>query len=98
MDRRNDYRHGLRYSLSLKCPRTNRVISEIATENISASGLRMRADTPLGFSAGDRLEVQLYARVKGQSGNDLLVMATDAVVVRTDGRNTALRFEAPLSY
>ena len=99
MERRGDYRHGLRYSLSLRCSRTRRVLQDLATEDISASGLRLRADHSHGLSAGDRLEVQLFARVAtGRKGEDLLVMATDAIVVRADGRHAALRFEAPLTY
>ena len=98
MDRRIDFRHGLRYTLSLKCARTKQVMHGLATEDVSASGLRLRADEPHGLEAGDRLEVQLFARVKGQDGDDLLVMAANAVVVRAEDRHAAVRFNAPLAY
>jgi hypothetical protein len=98
MERRRDPRLDLRYTLSLKLPVTRQVLSRLATEDISASGLRLRADLPHGLHAGDQLEVQLYAPVPGRDGEDHLVMATDAVVVRAGQRHAALRFHAPLAY
>ncbi|MHC4548149.1 MAG: PilZ domain-containing protein [Planctomycetota bacterium] len=98
MERRRDFRHGFRYMLSLKCRRTQRVMHDLVTKDVSASGLSLRADLPHGLEAGDRLEVQLFARVPTDDGTDTLVMATDAVVVRTGHRTAALRFEAPLLY
>jgi hypothetical protein len=98
MERRKDYRHAFRYRLSLRCARTKRVIADIATDDVSASGLSLSSSTPHGLLPGDRCEVQLFARVLGQNTEDTLVMATDAVVVRSDDVTAALRFEAPLSY
>ena len=98
MERRRDYRHMFRYRLSLRCARTKRVISDVHTEDVSASGLSIEAHAPHGLVVGDRCEVQLFARVLGQNSEDTLVMATDAVVVRSDETSAALRFEAPLAY
>jgi hypothetical protein len=78
--------------------RTRRVISDVVTEDVSASGLRMRADEPHGLKVGDRCEIQLFARVMAQNSEDTLVMATDALVVRSDDTSASLRFEAPLVY
>jgi hypothetical protein len=98
MERRRDYRHAFRYRLSLRCGRTKRVISDVSTEDVSASGLSLHAHAPHGLVVGDRCEVQLYARVLGPNTEDTLVMATDAIVIRSDDTTAALRFEAPLSY
>jgi hypothetical protein len=98
MERRKDYRHSVRYRLSLKCRRSLRVIADIMTEEVSASGLRLRADLPHGLKVGDRCEVQLFARVLGTNNDDTLIMATDAVVVRSGDVTAVLRFEAPLAY
>lgn len=98
MERRRDYRHGFRYLLSLKCRRTLRVRNDFITEDVSASGLRLSADGHHGLQPGDRMEVQLFARVPGNGDAETLVMATDATVVRAEKRMVALRFEAPLAY
>lgn len=98
MERRRDYRHGFRYLLSAKCRRTSRVRNDLITEDVSASGLRLTADSPHGLKPGDRIEIQLFARVPGNGESETLVMATDATVVRIDKRMAALRFEAPLIY
>ena len=98
MERRRDYRHAFRYRLSLRCARTKRVIADVSTEDVSASGLSLHATGPHGLLVGDRCEVQLFARVLGPNAEDTLVMATDAIVVRSDDTSAALRFEAPLAY
>ena len=98
MERRRDYRHTVRYRLSLRCARTHRVIADVTTEDVSASGLSLESHTPHGLLPGDRCEVQLFARVLGPGSEDTLVMATDAVVLRSDDTSAALRFEAPLAY
>jgi hypothetical protein len=98
MERRRDYRHTFRYRMSLRCRRTRRVIPDVVTEDVSASGLRMRADAPHGLQVGDRCEIQLFARVMGNNSEDTLVMATDATVIRSDDISASLRFEAPLVY
>ncbi len=98
MERRRDYRHELRYAVSLQEGRTRRVIDHLETDSVSASGLRFRAGAPHGLKAGDHVEVQLVARVPGRDPGDLLVMATRAVVVRATAAGGALRFEAPLAF
>ncbi len=98
MERRKDYRHAFRYRLSLRCARTHRVIADVSTEDVSASGLSLLAHGPHGLVVGDRCEIQLFARVPGPTSEDTLVMATDAVVIRSDETSAALRFEAPLAY
>jgi len=98
MERRKDYRHAFRYRLSLRCARTKRVIADVTTEDVSASGLSLSAHVPHGLVTGDKCEVQLFARVLAPNSEDTLVMATDAVVVRSDEMTAALRFEAPLAY
>jgi hypothetical protein len=99
MERRRDYRHPLRYSLSLKCRETHRVLDMAATCDVSASGLRFEADEPHGLSAGDRLEVRLRADVSELTQlGEVLELATDAVVVRAEQTSAALRFDAPLAY
>ncbi len=98
MERRRDYRHAFRYRLSLRCERTHRVIADVTTEDVSASGLSLLAHSPHGLVVGDRCEVQLFARVQSPNSEDTLVMATDAIVTRSDETSAALRFEAPLVY
>jgi hypothetical protein len=98
MERRRDFRHTFRYLLSLKCRRTLRVHNDFITEDVSASGLRLTADRPHGLRPGDRMEIQLFARVPGNGEAETLVMATDATVVRATRKTAALRFEAPLAY
>lgn len=98
MERRRDYRHRLRYPVSFKLRCRERVLDGLESLDVSASGLRFRARSDHGLADGDRVEVQLVARVKGRSDEDALVMATDAVVVRTGGREGAIRFENPLAY
>jgi len=97
MERRRDYRHALEFPVSLKCPRTRRVVDCLATSDVSASGLSFVATSPHGFAAGDFLEVQLVARAPGEAAHGL-VMATKAVVTRAEERTGALRFHAPLAY
>jgi hypothetical protein len=98
MERRRDYRHGFRYLLSLKCRKSLRVRNDLITEDVSASGLRLTSDSPHGLRPGDKMEIQLFARVPGNGQAETLVMATDATVVRAEKRMAALRFEAPLAY
>lgn len=72
--------------------------NDLATTDVSASGLHFRSDVPHDLETGDRLEVQLFARVRGRKGEDTLILATDAIVVRVGDQTAALRFEAPLMY
>ena len=98
MERRRDYRHPLRCALSLKCPQTRRVIDDLHTSDVSASGLSFEATVPHGLLAGERLEIQLVAPGEGQARADAMVMATHGVVVRSSLFAAALEFEAPLAY
>ena len=98
MERRRDPRHVLRYGLTLKCLRSSRIYHETATEDISASGARIRVSEIHDLDQGDRVEIQLYATVKNADGRDVLPMATRAIVTRTEEARTAVWFEAPLAY
>ena len=98
MERRKDYRHDLTYSVSIKCPRTQRTLDGVATDRVSASGLSFVASEPHGFREGDLVELQIVANVEGQTSDDLLVMATQATIIRKDALRGAVKFEAPLAY
>ncbi|MHC4223509.1 MAG: PilZ domain-containing protein [Planctomycetota bacterium] len=98
MERRRDYRHALQCALSLKCPQTRRVIGDLYTKEVSASGLSFDTAAPHGLTKGQRVEVQLVTPVGGETHEDSLVMATLGVVVRADERCAALHFETPLAY
>jgi len=98
MERRTDYRHDLRYALSIQEVRSRRLIDHLETDSVSASGLSFRAGAAHGLRAGDRVEVQLVARAPGRDPSDALVMATRAIVVRATVAGGALRFEAPLAF
>ena len=98
MERRADYRHYLRYRLTLKCPRTSRIIDDLVTEDVSASGLSLVADNPHDLVRGDRLGIRLHAQISGTASVDTLVMATDGQVIRVAGLSAALSFRAPLAY
>lgn len=98
MERRKDHRHNLSYTVSIKCPRTQRVLDGLATERVSASGLSFRSTVPHGLNEGDLVELQLIADVSGKTRDDVLVMATQATVVRVNRMGGALEFAAPLAY
>ena len=98
MERRKDHRLALMYSVSIKCPRTQRTLAGLATERVSASGLSFVATEPHGFCEGDLVELQIVANVEGQEHDDLLVMATQGTVVRKDELRGAVKFAAPLAY
>jgi hypothetical protein len=98
MERRKDYRHQANYLVSIKCPRTRRVVDGVVTERVSASGLSFAADGPHGFRTGDKVELQLVANVRGHAFDDVLVMATTGTVLRADEKKGALRFDGPLAY
>ena len=97
MERRKDYRHDLSYTVSIKCPRSKRVLDGLETEKVSASGLSFVSPVPHLLSEGDRVEIQLIAAVGGRMSDDLLVMATQATVVRVNDMHCAVEFEAPLA-
>ena len=98
MERRKDYRHDLNYLVSIRCPRSRKVLDGLTTDEVSASGLTFSSHVPHGLDVGDRVEIQMIANVDGEVCNDMLVMATRATVVRADDQHGALRFEAPLAY
>ena len=98
MERRKDHRHSLSYTVSIKCPRTQHVLDGLETEKISASGLSFRSRVPHGLNKGDLVELQLIADLAGKTRDDLLVLATQATVVRVNRMGGALQFEAPLAY
>ena len=98
MERRRDYRHRVRYRVSVQCKRTNRVLTGLACENVSASGVRVVSDAPHGFSVGDRTEVQIVAEYPSHEGGDALVMATQATIVRASRVTASFAFAAPLAY
>lgn len=84
------------YPVSVKAG--GRVHAGVESRDVSASGLRFRTPAPLGLARGQRVEIRIVAPVKNRSAEDTLIMATDAVVVRADGEDTAVRFERPLAY
>ena len=98
MERRRDHRHDKNYGCSLRCLRTRRVIDDVLTADVSASGVRVRADSPHGLERGDRVEVQLFVTVPAQDGPQLLVMGADGEVVRAGHTKAAIEFRAPLAY
>jgi len=98
MERRRDHRHDQNYGCSLRCLRTRRVIDDVLTADVSASGVRVSSDGPHGLAQGDRVEVQLFVTVPAQDGPQLLVMGTDGDVVRAGHRKAAIQFRAPLAY
>ena len=98
MERRRDPRHALRYGLTLKCLRSARIYHELATADISASGMSVRVEEAHALETGDRVEIQLYARIRNHEGEDVLPMATRAIVIRMGPDGAALRYEQPLTY
>ena len=100
MERRRDYRHVLAYTVSLKCPHSRRVIDRAWTEDVSASGVRIRTEIPHEFQLGDQLELRLFAPISGAvaSFGDVLTLATDAVVTRCDVTTASMSFKAPFAY
>jgi hypothetical protein len=96
MERRRDCRHRLTYPVSIKAG--GRIHAGIESRDVSASGLRFLALSSLPLERGDRIEIRIVAPVKSPGAEDALIMATDAVVVRADGLDAAVRFERPLAY
>lgn len=98
MERRRDFRHRLRYSLSLKCVQSRRVLGGLYTEDVSASGLSFRCDEPHGLRLGERVEVQLVARVVGAVREDHLILGARGSLSRAEGCDGAVRFDSPLAF
>jgi hypothetical protein len=127
MERRKDYRHGLRYELTLTEERDRRVLVDLVTTDVSASGLRFRAPEPHDYPVGTRFEVRMLAELqdraeaptvpglptrRGTSSahgprrsnppralhDTSLMLSTSATLVRAQGRDGAVRFDAPLKY
>jgi uncharacterized Fe-S cluster-containing radical SAM superfamily enzyme len=82
----------------MKCPRSGRVVDDVATYDISASGLSFTALVPHSFEVGDRIEVQLVADVPGRAAGDMLILATRGRMVRRSDREGAVAFDVPLAY
>ena len=98
MERRTDYRHGLRYELTLTDPQRQTLPQLMITENVSASGLRFTSTEPHGLAVGSRFEVRMVAPVIGKAKCDSMVLSTDATLVRVDERAGAVVFDRPLAY
>ena len=98
MERRKDYRHRLRYCLSLKCPRSEEVRSGLWTDNVSASGLFYRSTEEDPPKEGSALEVRLVAWPESPNEREVLVLGTRAEVIRNEEDGVALRFDAPLAF
>jgi hypothetical protein len=88
----------MQYRVSAKCVRTNRVYHDLATRDVSASGMQIEAPEPLGVEVGDRIELSLYATIDGESASHGLQLATHATVVRATPTTAALSFHGPLVY
>ena len=98
MERRIDYRHGLRYELTLTDPQRRTLPQVMITENVSASGLRFTTTEPHDLVVGSRFEVRMVAPVIGKSKSDSMVLSTDATLVRAEERSGAVVFDRPLAY
>ena len=98
MERRKDYRHRLKYCLSLKCPRSEEVRSGLWTDNVSASGLYYRFTDENLPEKGSALEVRLVAWPESPNEREVLVLGTRAEVIRIDQMGVALCFDAPLAF
>ena len=98
MERRRDFRHTRRYSLSLNCRETGKLLGGLWTENVSASGLYFRPRERFVSSTGLNVQVQLCARPDAPNQREILSLKTDAEIVRISGGGVALHFERPLAF
>jgi len=113
MERRTDYRHGLRYELAIaersetRCSKTGggdstgeerRVLVDLKTSDVSASGLSFSSSEPHGLMVGDRFEVRLLAETRDGRGESSILMSTDATLIRATERDGAVTFDRPLKY
>jgi len=104
MERRTDYRHGLRYQLAIASRKGSRVLADLTTTNVSASGLSFSSEKPHGLGVGDRFEVRLLAEIGEGEAKDStspgssIVMSTRATLIRSTRVGGAVKFDAPLKY
>ena len=98
MERRTDYRHGLRYELTLTDPQRRTLPQLMVTEDVSASGLRFTTTEPHDLVVGSRFEVRMVASTIGRAESEPMVLSTDATLVRIGERDGAVVFDRPLAY
>jgi len=98
MERRKDYRIGLRYELTLTHEGDGRVWSGLVTADVSATGLSFASRDPHGLEVGERFEVRLLAKVDGRADEESMVLSTNATLIRAGERDGAVAFDAPLRY
>lgn len=98
MERRIDYRHGLRYQLAIANRNAGEVLVDLTTTNVSASGLSFEGESPHGLAVGDRFEVRLLAETGAADTGTSIVMSTQATLIRSSPDGGAVKFDAPLKY
>ena len=98
MERRIDYRHGLRYQLAIADRKESRVLADLVTTDVSASGLSFSSDRAHGLQVGDRFEVRLLAEMGKSPADASILMSTQATLIRTTKVGGAVRFDEPLRY
>jgi hypothetical protein len=98
MERRLDYRHGLRYQLAIAARKGRRVLADLETHDVSASGLSFAGPAPHGLAVGDRFEVRLLAETGDRASDASIVMRTQATLIRATKAGGAVRFDEPLQY
>ncbi|MEE8104937.1 MAG: PilZ domain-containing protein [Planctomycetota bacterium] len=96
MDRRRDFRHALRYCLSLT-PAGKNQVHRGWTENVSASGLFCRS-VSVSLRQGDEVDVQLTVRPTEPDHSELLQLSARGAVTRAKGTGIAVHFEHPLEF
>ena len=97
MERRRDYRLGLKYEITLTAASDGRVSSGLVTADVSATGLRFTSQTAHGLAVGERFGVRLLAQADGRSEEESMVLSTQATLVRAADQEGAIVFDAPLS-
>ena len=98
MERRKDYRIGLRYELTLTSESDGRVWSGLVTADVSATGLSFESREPHGLGVGARFEVRLLAKVEGRAEEESMVLSTSATLIRAGQLDGAVAFDTPLRY
>ena len=94
MDRRRDFRHALRYCISLT-PAGKKQVHRGWTENVSASGLYCRS-VSISLRQGDEVDVQLTVKPTEPNQSGSLQLSTRGAVTRAKGTGLAIRFKQPL--
>jgi hypothetical protein len=99
MERRRDYRLGLKYEMTLTGQRDRRVRRDLVTSDVSATGLSFACEGEHGLTVGDRLEVRLLAQSEGRSEErESMVLSVQATMVRAANGEGAVVFDGPLQY